>query len=184
MRHGLPGEIARVRLDADPAQVKTVGIPAGLNGRIGMQQTVAVLRNGDIQRLQLVIRQSEMPSLQGQRELCRTRTMSRIYLLIHALAVMQQGKQLDHEVISAGLVSEQQPVVSHTRPVRYAMNALPIQPEMRPQQSEKRTPFVAPKQPRVIVLQHAFHQRSQTEPSVRNSTKANCSNAFCQATYW
>src|SRR4051794_12886613 len=65
---GFGTEETRVRCDADAAEVEPVGVPAGLNGDVGVGPLVGVARAGVVEQAELGVGEVEEPAAEGPGE--------------------------------------------------------------------------------------------------------------------
>ena len=130
----LPGrsgaQEARKRLDAHPAKVEPVGVPAGKHSCIAPDPAVAVVPAGELKQLHFLRgRVKELP-LQLLCQASAASAVPAVFALVAPGCVMKKGKQFDDVRTGARQRGEQEPISPHTRPVRYAVVPAPIEREL------------------------------------------------------
>jgi hypothetical protein len=88
-------EPTRMWGDANSPQIKSVGVPARLNGDVGVSALVRVAGARSIQKSELVIREIEHLSSKFGGELGTESSMIRVSGFLHPLGVVAYGEQPD-----------------------------------------------------------------------------------------
>ena len=91
------GKILIARLDPYAAEIKAIGIPARLNGRVRADFAAAVMTDGVSQSVDLCWPQVKEPALKGASVIRATRPMANILPLVLALTVVQEREEFDDE---------------------------------------------------------------------------------------
>ena len=110
--------------DADTTQIKPVGIPASLNGHVGMGTFVRVAVARLEQQPELMVFEIENAAPQIQSEFSRSWAVLRISHFVLPPRVMENSKELHDLNIGSGLFGQSQAVFENSGPVRHAMIAV------------------------------------------------------------
>ena len=108
--------------DADPAQVQSIGVPAGADGRIIAVKLVRMAFAGAAEEVKSLVGQLEEdpPELRGK--LGAAGSVTGIAIVVLPAAVMEDGKQPDHGGVGGGLRGKPQAVPLHPTPVGRTVN--------------------------------------------------------------
>jgi hypothetical protein len=126
---GLRTKTARVGLDAYPAQIESIGVPAGLDGHVRLQGPVAVPRAGCDQQGQILRPKREHPTVELLRELGGPGTVSGVLELVLAARIMKKGEELDDVRAGSCGGGEPEAIGSDPGPMSRAMDAAPVERE-------------------------------------------------------
>ena len=110
-----------MRRDANSPQIKSIRIPARLNGQVGMSPFVSMPFTGTVEQIELVIRHIEQLSPKFRREICPPKSMIRISAFIHAARIMKDRKQRNHDQIGPGRFGQSMPILQNSSPMRDTM---------------------------------------------------------------
>jgi len=120
---GVGAQSVRTRKDSNPAQVQTVRIPARLQGRITLDQSIGVQTTGLEEQLETgVIKMHQFPA-QGIGELCSAQTMAVVLILVDPPRIMEECKERHHLRIGSVQVRDLSAVFKHAGPVDDSMVA-------------------------------------------------------------
>jgi hypothetical protein len=126
-----------IREDADTAKIQTIRIPASCHCDVPVVPPLAVPTAGFDQAIQLGGIQPEEGSAEIAGEVSRTLSVPGVKAVILTLRIMQEGEQLDDSRIGSTRPSQSQAIGSDPRPMRQAVDAEPIEPELSLKQAEE-----------------------------------------------
>ncbi len=121
----------RIRKEADAPEIQAIGVPTSPHCHIRALQSVAMIAAGFDQSLQLACAYAEIFSAEITSEIPGAVAVKRVVIIIPALRIMQEGEELDNSRIGAVDTGKAQAVGPDSGPMRQAVDALPIQPELR-----------------------------------------------------
>ena len=109
---GIGIEVVGAWRDPDSAEIEPVGIPACLDGHVGMAALVRVPCTGSTQELEFTIRELEDDSSELTSQLGGAGSVRRVVALIQALAVVQDREELDDLERGPGFGASKRPFSS------------------------------------------------------------------------
>ena len=112
-----------VRGDADAAEIEAIGIPAGLDGRVCLGESVGVQSAGFVKEFEAVVVEMHERTSQGMGEISPTKTMAPVDRLIYPPRIMEEGEKFHHLDIGSRGLGNPASILYHPRPVEDAMRA-------------------------------------------------------------
>ena len=114
-----------MRRNANSPQIKSIRIPARLNGQVRMSPLMSMPFTGTVQQIEFVIGHLKQLTSQFRREICSPEPMIRIGAFIHAARIVKHCKQGNHDQIGPGRFRQSQPILQNPSPMRDTM--IPMQ---------------------------------------------------------
>ena len=121
---GFGAETVGLRQDANPAQIQTVRIPAGLQGGRGVDQAVGVQPARLIEQFKSGIVQMHQFSTQRPGELASSQSMGIVAKLVHPTRIVEEGEEGHHLGIRPVRLGDLQAVFQHAGPMDDAVVAV------------------------------------------------------------
>ena len=121
-------QVLRIGADADAPEIQAIGVPAGLDRDVGIQEAVAVMGARKAQQLCLLVADRDEPLLaQGLDEGRGAVAVLPVRVVVPSARVVEEREERHHRATGAGLLCETQAVQAHARPVRCAVDAAPVE---------------------------------------------------------
>ncbi len=105
------------------AEIQTIGIPARLNGRIRLGETVGVQAAGFVEEIKPRVVEMHERASQGMGKISPAQTMAPVDRLIDPPRIMEEGEKFHHLDIGTRGLGNPASILHHPRPVEDAMRA-------------------------------------------------------------
>lgn len=105
------------------AEIETIGVPARLNGRVGLGETIGVQAAGFVEEIKPRVVEMHKRASQGMGEISPAQAMAPVDRLIHPPRIVEEGEKFHHLEIGSIGFGNPATILHHPRPVEDAMRA-------------------------------------------------------------
>ena len=118
LARGIAAEEARVRPDADAAEVQAIGVPAGLEGEVTRREPIGVEPAGLLEQRETPVVGMDQGAAEAPGQLAAPEPVPRIAILVHPARIVEQGKERDDLGIGAESFGQEAAVLVHAAPMQ------------------------------------------------------------------
>lgn len=109
---------------ADSAKIKTVRVPARLDGYVGVRPFMRVASAGPVEQPELPIGQVECSAPKISGEICGTLSVVRVSAFVEPPRIVKNGEERNDFRVATSNPCQTQSVFEHSCPVRHTMKAV------------------------------------------------------------